>query len=135
MIAAALGMAALLLGWLAARDALGLALFAILFGVSYGTYVALFPALTTDYFGGDNAGGIIGALYLSVGLGALVGPAVAGYSYDLAGTYTPAILFTVAGNLVAALCLLALPDAQAWRTAGATATSAPQGGLRNGVRG
>jgi MFS family permease len=134
MMAAALGMAALLLWWLAARDAVGFAVFALAFGAFYGTYVALIPALTTDYFGGRNAGGIIGVLYLSVGLGALVGPSVAGYTYDLVGSYTPAILFTVAGNLIAALCLLALPDALAWRAAGSTAMSAPEGRLRDGVR-
>jgi MFS family permease len=117
MIVAALGMATMLLWWLAARDALGLAVFAGVFGLFYGTFVALIPALTTDYFGGRSAGAVIGLLYTSVGLGSLIGPTVAGLAYDLGNSYAPAILLTAAGNLLAVVCLLLLPDAQRWRAA------------------
>ena len=56
--------------------AAGLAVFALLFGLCYGGLVALNPALAADYFGGRNAGGIIGVLYSGVAIGALLGTAV-----------------------------------------------------------
>ncbi len=101
------GMGLALLGWLAATEFWSLALFAVAFGISYGGFVALLPALTTDYFGGRNAGGIIGILYSSAGIGALIGPVLAGIIYDARGSYTLPIIFGVLVNVVAVACILA----------------------------
>lgn len=95
-------MGASLLIWFASSTFWGLAVFAFAFGVSYGGWVAVMPAVVMDYFGGRSVSGIIGALYTSVALGTLVGPTAAGYAYDLTGSYTFPILVSAAGHFVAA---------------------------------
>ena len=104
-----------LLGWLAARDGWSLVTFALVFGTAYGGFVALVPALTTDYFGGRNAGGIIGVLYTAAGVGALFGPTLAGAMYDARDSYTIPILLAAATNAVAAGCIILLPSVDTWR--------------------
>ncbi len=110
-------MAGSLLLWLAATEAWSLIVFALLFGTAYGGFVALVPALAVDYFGPRNAGGIIGLLYTGAGLGALVGPTLAGAIYDARESYTLPILMGVAMNLVALGCMVAIPKPDAWRSA------------------
>lgn len=111
------GMCVMLLWWLGASSTWALAVFAVLFGACYGGFVALVPALTTDYFGGRNAGGIIGLLYTGAGLGALIGPYVAGVVYDLRESYALPIAFGAAANLVAVACMVTLADPVRWRSA------------------
>jgi len=103
------GMTASLLFWLVSTNFWTLAVFALVFGASYGGYVALIPALASDFFGGKNAGAIIGVLYTGAGIGALVGPTLAGVAYDLNDSYAIPIVFGAATNVVAALAILALP--------------------------
>lgn len=63
--------------------------------------------MVTDYFGGRNAGSIIGILYTSVAIGTLIGPGAAGYAFDLTHSYMLPILASVAANIVAAAILAA----------------------------
>lgn len=104
------GMGITLVWWLAATEFWSLAIFAVFFGIAYGGFVALLPALTSDYFGARNAGGIIGILYSSAGIGALIGPVVAGAIYDARGSYTLPIVFGVLVNAVAVACIAAIPE-------------------------
>jgi MFS family permease len=97
------GMALALFIWLLSSQLLGLAVFALVYGVFYGGFVAILPALVMDYFGGRNVGSIIGVLYTSVALGTLVGPSAAGYAFDLSHSYTVPILCSIAANAIAAL--------------------------------
>ena len=46
-------------------------------------FVALYPALTVDYFGGRNASSIIGILYTVGAIGTVAGPKLAGDGFDL----------------------------------------------------
>lgn len=103
------GMAAALGIWGIAGQFWTLALFALAFGVFYGGWVALLPAVIMDYFGGRHISGIIGVLYTSVAFGTLIGPVAAGYAYDLAGSYTLPIILAAAGNIVATLITGFLP--------------------------
>lgn len=96
------GMALSLLVWAASGGFWGLAVFAFFYGAFYGGFVALLPALVMDHFGGRNIGAIIGVLYTSVAFGTLVGPAAAGYAFDLSRSYLLPILCSVGANLVAA---------------------------------
>ena len=64
-----------------------LAIFALVFGLAYGGWVALLPAVVMDYFGGRNVSGIIGILYTSAGVGALIGPSAAGFIFDVSRSY------------------------------------------------
>ena len=112
---AAMGLS--LLGWLAATESWSLVLFALAFGAAYGGFVALMPALTTDYLGSRNTGAIIGLLYTGAGVGAFVGPIVAGAVYDARDSYTLPILLGVVMNAVAVACIVALPEPRTWAKA------------------
>ncbi|KVM78583.1 MFS transporter [Burkholderia stagnalis] len=95
------GMAVALVAWATAGDFAALAAFALVFGVFYGGWVAVLPAVAMDYFGGRNVSGIIGVLYTSVAFGTLIGPAAAGFIYDAGGGYLVPILASAAANAIA----------------------------------
>jgi MFS family permease len=101
------GMAGALAIWLVSANAWQLALFAFVYGVFYGGWVAVLPAVVMDYFGGRNVSGIIGMLYTSVAFGTLIGPSAAGFAFDLTHTYTLPILASVAANIAAAAIVVA----------------------------
>jgi MFS family permease len=102
LLAMFIGMALALVIWAVSTNFWPLAVFAIVFGVFYGGWVALLPALVMDYFGGRNVSGIIGLLYTSVGIGTLIGPAAAGFAFDLRHSYLLPILISIGANIVAA---------------------------------
>jgi MFS family permease len=97
------GMAIALSIWLVSTGVWSLAAFAFVYGVFYGGWVAVLPAVVMDYFGGRNVSGIIGILYTSVAFGTLIGPSAAGFAFDLAHDYSLPILASVAANIVAAV--------------------------------
>jgi MFS family permease len=89
--------------WLVSTGAWSLATFAFVYGVFYGGWVAVLPAVVMDQFGGRNVSGIIGILYSSVAVGTLIGPSAAGFAFDLTGQYTLPILASAAANITAAV--------------------------------
>ena len=95
------GMAVALVAWAGAGTVATLAAFALVFGVFYGGWVAVLPAVAMDYFGGRNVSAIIGVLYTSVAFGTLIGPAAAGFVYDAGGGYLVPILASAAANAIA----------------------------------
>ncbi|KVH03204.1 MFS transporter [Burkholderia sp. BCCIQ04A] len=95
------GMAVALVAWAGAGTVATLAAFALVFGVFYGGWVAVLPAVVMDYFGGRNVSAIIGILYTSVAFGTLIGPAAAGFIYDAGGGYLVPILASAAANAIA----------------------------------
>jgi MFS family permease len=101
------GMALALLVWVFATDWWSLAVFAFAYGGFYGGFVAVLPALVMDYFGGRNVSAIIGILYTSVAFGTLIGPAAAGFAFDVSHSYTVPILASVVANLLAAVAMAA----------------------------
>lgn len=107
------GMALALGVWALSSALWALAAFAFVFGVFYGGFVALLPALVTDYFGGRNAGGIIGALYTSVAFGTLIGPSAAGFAFDLSHSYALPILLSLGANVIAAGIMAGMSKAPA----------------------
>jgi MFS family permease len=107
------GMGCALLVWVWSTVFWQLSVFALAYGVCYGGFVAILPALVMDYFGGRNVSGIIGVLYTSIALGTLVGPSAAGFAFDVSHTYTLPILASVGCNLVAALTLKGMSKAAA----------------------
>lgn len=101
------GMALAFAVWLVSTSLWPLAAFALLFGLFYGGWVALMPAVVADYFPGRNIGGVLGILSLSIAVGTLIGPSAAGFAYDFSHSYTVPILAS-AGSYVAAAAILAL---------------------------
>jgi MFS family permease len=91
--------------WLVSTSLWPLAAFALLFGLFYGGWVALMPAVVADYFPGRNIGGVLGILSLSIAVGTLIGPSAAGFAYDFSHSYTVPILASAASYVVAAAIL------------------------------
>jgi MFS family permease len=104
------GLAIMQLWWLIAGTAWQLAIFATAFGACYGGFVALYPALTVDYFGGRNASGIIGLLYTGGAAGSFLGPKLAGDIFDLFGSYNLSIGIGAASAVLAAAFVISMPE-------------------------
>ncbi len=103
------------LWWLVASGFAALGGFAFVVGACYGGAVALAPAVMADYFGTRALSGIIGVLYTGVGLGAFVGPALAGVAFDLWQSYTIAIVFSAAAAGVGAALVFSAEEPARWR--------------------
>jgi len=58
------------------------ALFALVFGLSYGGIVSLLPPICSDLFGLRAVSSTIGLLYSGAGFGVLLGPVLAGAPFD-----------------------------------------------------
>ena len=101
------GMALALAIWVISANIWSLAAFAFVYGVFYGGWVAVLPAVVMDYFGGRNVSGIIGILYTSVAFGTLIGPSAAGFVFDISHSYTLPILASAGANIVAAAIVAA----------------------------
>ncbi len=76
-------------------------------GLAFGTWLSLYGPTATDLFGMRFAGAIYGALYLSYGLGGLLGPTLGGALADASGSYRLPFL-TGAGMCLLAAVLFAL---------------------------
>jgi MFS family permease len=109
------GMGLSFLIWLFSASFWPLALFALVFGVFYGGFVALAPAVLVDYFGGRNASSLVGIAYTSVAFGTLIGPSAAGFAFDISHSYTLPIVASFVSYVVAtgvlAMTTKASPDA------------------------
>ncbi|MDX1619355.1 MAG: MFS transporter [Nitriliruptorales bacterium] len=99
--------------WLATDRYLWLVVFAVVLGFGYGGFIALNPAVVAELFGVRGLGGLIGALYTSAAIGALIGPPAAGFVIDRTGGYDTAILgaFTLSALSFVALLPLSRPEA------------------------
>ncbi len=79
---------------------------ALLFGLSYGGWVMIYPVITSRLFGTKNSGAILGALGTVAGIGGGLGPYVAGYIYDVTGLYD--LAFLISGVLMLGAFALSL---------------------------
>jgi MFS family permease len=98
--------------WLGAPSYAWLVVFAAVMGAGYGGFVALSPAVVAEVFGVTGLGRLIGVLFTGAGLGALVGPPLAGLVIDAHG-YRWAIGASMVVALCAALALVPLGGADA----------------------
>jgi MFS family permease len=111
------GMALTLAAWVISTNFWSLGAFALVFGVFYGGWVAVLPAVVMDQFGGRNVSGIIGILYTSVAFGTLIGPSAAGFVFDLSHSYTLPILASAGANIVAAAIVAVSSGRWRWEAA------------------
>ena len=93
--------------WAGAQDPWVFAVFALWFGLSYGSIVSLLPAICMDLFGGRAVSAIIGTLYTGAALGNLLGPVLAGQVFDMTQSYALVIWIT--------LCISGLATYSCWR--------------------
>jgi OFA family oxalate/formate antiporter-like MFS transporter len=70
-------------------------------GACFGGYLALFPAVTADFFGTKNIGANYGFVFMAYGVGGLLGPQFAARVLEATGGYTVAFIVT------GVLCLIA----------------------------
>lgn len=103
-------LAVMLLWWMYSHTAWQLCLFAGIFGAAYGSFVALFPALTVDYYGTRHSLGTIGLLYTAMSIGTLAGPRLAGDAFDAFGNYDVPIAVSAAFAMLAAALVAWMPD-------------------------
>jgi len=103
-----LAMAASYLIWLAEPGYAGLAVFAAIMGAAYGGWVAISPSVLAELFGTEGLGGTTGALYTGAGIGALLGPPLAGFVVDATGSYRPAIVGAMVLEVAALAVILTL---------------------------
>ena len=80
--------------------------FAVIFGLSYGGIDPPVVALIGDIFGLRHIGVIMGVLVVGWSVGAAIGPALAGYIFDVSGNYDFAFLVCMAAMLIAAVLVL-----------------------------
>ncbi|MDP7549440.1 MAG: MFS transporter, partial [Alphaproteobacteria bacterium] len=111
-----LGLALVQGWWYVSTSFWALAVYAVFFGLFYGGYVALAPALVADYFGARNVGGILGVQYSGTAVGNLVGPVAAGFAFDLTGSYDLPIAASAAASFLAVALILLLRSPAQWRT-------------------
>jgi len=100
-----LGMAGSMAIWAAFTNFGMLIIFAALFGIFFGGWVAISPSLLMDCFGGKNLSSILGVLYTATAIGASVGPGLAGFAFDLNHSYTLPILASIGTYIIAALLI------------------------------
>jgi MFS family permease len=93
--------------WLFSESLWPLAIFALVYGVFYGGFVALAPSVLVDYFGARNASSLVGIAYTSVAIGTLIGPSAVGFAFDVSHSYTLPILMSVAAYVLATAVLAA----------------------------
>ncbi len=77
---------------------------AVLHGVAWGVRGPLMSALRADYYGRTHFGKIMGFADPIVILGALIGPVIAGYSFDNFGSYSTAFFILGFTALVGSIC-------------------------------
>ena len=94
--------------WAGAGGHALLVLFALWFGLSYGSIVSLLPSICMDYFGARAVASVVGTLYSGAALGNLLGPVLAGAAFDRAGHYH--------GVMWACLLLALMATWASWRT-------------------
>jgi MFS family permease len=111
------GLGAMFILWWAASAYWALALFAIVFGICYGAYVALLPTIVMDLYGPRSVSGIIGSLYTGCGVGTLLGPWLAGVAYDAWGSYQLPIAAGALFSFAAALCVMPCLRVPTWEKA------------------
>ena len=109
------GMALAFVVWFFSTSLWSLAAFALIYGLFYGGWVALLPAVVADYFGSANLGSMIGLISLSIAFGTLIGPSAAGFGFDMSHSYTLPILASAAAYVIAVVILVATaPPVKRW---------------------
>lgn len=71
-------------------------LFALIFGFGYGGLITMLPLLVADLFGLRAHGLIFGVVTFIITIGGGIGPLVAGYIFDLSGSYYTLFLVLLA---------------------------------------
>ena len=80
--------------------------YALCFGLGFGTRMPVMASLAAEKFSGPNFGVIFGAMALGHGLGGAVGPWLAGFLFDVTGTYQWVFLYATVSALLGNLSIV-----------------------------
>ncbi len=83
-------------------------LFAMVFGFAYGGIVALQSPLAADLFGLKAHGTILGINATTVAVGHAIGPLMAGWIFDISGSYFIAFVIILACSVIGLLFAITL---------------------------
>jgi MFS family permease len=84
-------------------------IYALLFGFGYGSMTALMPFLLADRFGRHILGASYGMqVFFVMAIGGTSGPVIAGYIYDLTGSYADAWILNLAVLVFVTFLILTL---------------------------
>lgn len=83
------------------------ALYPPLFAVGFGSRQSLYPTIAADIFHGAHFGSIIGVLAVCIGTGAGVGPWLAGYLFDVSGSYASSCWTAIVLGMLSLGCIRA----------------------------
>ncbi len=81
-------------------------IFAVIFGFGTGGMSTCFSAMTADVFKGSSLATVMGILEMFYGAGGVIGPPLAGYTFDFMGSYI--MPFSVIGLAVLAVVFLSI---------------------------
>ena len=73
-----------------------LLIFALLWGLGFGSHAPLPAVIAADHFGGRNLGLIYGWISMGAAIGAFIGAWLPGYAYDLTGNHLLAVEILIA---------------------------------------
>jgi len=82
------------------RDLWSFYLFAVIFGIAYGSHISQASPFTASMFGLIAHGSIYGTLSMGMWAGLALGPFVAGYIFDMTGSYRLAFFICIAVGIV-----------------------------------
>lgn len=105
LIGASVAEGAFLIALSAVTGLPALLLLAFATGVAFGTWLSLYGPTATDLFGLRAAGAVYGALYLSYGIGGLLGPTLGGAAAD-AGGYRSVLLTAAIASIFGAVLFI-----------------------------
>lgn len=95
--------------WYIGGGIVALTLFAVLYGVGSGGYVAMIAPIIAEYFGTEKIASVLGCFMPNIAIGGFFGPFLAGHAFDLWGSYDVPILVAVGCGLAAGLLALSMP--------------------------
>ena len=88
------------------RSEFHLLLFLLAYAPSYGGSIAIRPAIVGEYYGRKNFGAIYGVLLGSGLFGGVAGPVIAGFIYDVYGSFRHAFMLFALVSLLSGLVLI-----------------------------
>lgn len=94
---------------LVAKGMWQLYLFAIIFGIAYGTFETLHSPIIAELFGLGSLGSIFGVVLAIGSIGFVSGPVIAGHIFDVSGSYQTAFVICVVMSFVSLAVALLLP--------------------------
>jgi MFS family permease len=85
---------------LIAREFWMLILFTIIYGVAHGGYATLMSPLVAELFGMRSHGAVLGIIVFVGTIGGAIGPVLAGYLFDVTGSYQSPFIICIAIGVI-----------------------------------